>query len=111
MPRVSYLSEFSFAVAHKLTFYIAVAEFLQKIHIYKSTGDVEEGTKFYNRMTDVGLEYWGTKVRDVVLKKKQPRKVYVQANTFLDEATGQVTIKHYDETPEGLIQSYAERNL
>ncbi|KAK4128385.1 dipeptidyl-peptidase III [Parathielavia appendiculata] len=89
----------------------AVAEFLQKIHIYKSTGDVEAGTKFFTDMSSVGLEYWGTKVRDVVLKNKQPRKVFVQANTFLDEATGQVTLKQYEPSLEGMIQSWAERGV
>lgn len=89
----------------------AVADFLQKLHIYKSTADVEAGTKFFNEMSNVGLDYWGTKVRDVVLKNKQPRKVFVQANTFLDEATGEVTLKHYEASPEGLIQSWAEREI
>ncbi|AEO65702.1 uncharacterized protein THITE_67951 [Thermothielavioides terrestris NRRL 8126] len=89
----------------------AVASFLQKLHIYKSTADVEAGTKFFTEMSGVGLEYWGTKVRDVVLKNKQPRKVFVQANTFLDEATGQVTLKQYEPTPEGMIQSWAERDV
>jgi dipeptidyl-peptidase-3 len=89
----------------------AVADFLQKIHIYKSTADVEAGTKFFTDMSSVGLEYWGTKVRDVVLKNKQPRKVFVQANTFLDEATGQVTLKQYEPSLEGMIQSWAEREV
>ena len=62
-------------------------------------------------MTNVGLEYWGTKVRKVVLQNKQPRKVFVQANTFLDEATGEVVCKQYEPTVEGLIQSWAERKL
>jgi dipeptidyl-peptidase-3 len=70
---------------------------------------VEIGSKFFVDMSSVGLEYWGTKVRDVVLKNKQPRKVFVQANTYLDEATGTVTCKQYDATPEGMIQSWAER--
>ncbi|KAH6636664.1 peptidase family M49-domain-containing protein [Chaetomium tenue] len=89
----------------------AVADFLQKIHIYKSTADVETGTKFFADMSGVGLEYWGTKVRDVVLKNKQPRKVFVQANTYLDEATGQVTLKQYEPSLEGIIQSWAEREI
>jgi dipeptidyl-peptidase-3 len=62
-------------------------------------------------MSSVGLDYWGTKVRDVVLKNKQPRKVFVQANTSLDDATGKVTLKHYEPTPEGMIQSWAEREV
>ncbi|KAJ1331512.1 dipeptidyl-peptidase III [Microdochium nivale] len=89
----------------------AVGEYLQKIHIYKSTADVETGTKFYNDMTSVDPEFWGQKVRDEVLRNKQPRKVFVQANTFLDEASGKVTLKHYEATPEGIIQSFAERNV
>lgn len=89
----------------------AVGEYLQKIHIYKSTADVETGTDFYNGMTNVDPEFWGKKVRDEVLRNKQPRKVFVQANTFLDEKSGKVTLKHYKATPEGMIQSFAERNV
>ncbi|KXX83023.1 putative dipeptidyl peptidase 3 [Madurella mycetomatis] len=89
----------------------AVGDFLQKLHIYKSTADVEAGSKFFTDMSTVGLDYWGTKVRDVVLENKQPRKVFVQANTYLDEATGKVTLKQYDPTLEGMIQSWAEREL
>ncbi|KAM7188851.1 Peptidase family M49 domain containing protein [Rhypophila sp. PSN 637] len=88
----------------------AVGDMLRKIHIYKSTADVENGTKYFADMSNVGLEYWGTKVRDVVLKNKQPRKVFVQANTYLDEESGKVSIKHYEATPEGMIQSWADRS-
>ncbi|KAI1082862.1 peptidase family M49 [Whalleya microplaca] len=89
----------------------AVGDYLQKLHIYKATADVETGTKFYNSMTEVDPEFWGRKVRNEVLRNKQPRKVFVQANTYLDEATGKVTLKHYDATPQGLIQSWAERDV
>lgn len=89
----------------------AVGDYLQKLHIFKSTADVETGVKFYANMTDVDPEYWGKKVRNEVLRNKQPRKVFVQANTYLDEATGKVTLKHYDATPEGMIQSWAERDV
>ncbi|KAL7629344.1 hypothetical protein AAE478_000864 [Parahypoxylon ruwenzoriense] len=89
----------------------AVGDYLQKLHIYKSTADVEAGIKFFGDMTNVDPEFWGKKVRDEVLRNKQPRKVFVQANTYLDEATGKVTLKHYDATPEGMIQSWAERQV
>ncbi|CAK7263119.1 hypothetical protein SEPCBS119000_000320 [Sporothrix epigloea] len=89
----------------------AVGDFLQKLHIYKSTADVTNGVEFFaGKMSLVGLEYWGTKVRDVVMQNKQPRKVFVQANTYLDEATGKVTLKEYEPTFEGLIQSWADRD-
>ncbi|EFY86868.1 dipeptidyl peptidase, putative [Metarhizium acridum CQMa 102] len=89
----------------------AVADYLQKLHIYKSTADVETGTKFYNEMTKVDLDFWGTKIRNVVLDNKQPRKVFVQANTTLDEASGKVSIKHYDPSLVGIIQSWVDRDL
>lgn len=79
--------------------------------MYKSTADVETGNKFYVDMTTVGLDFWGTKVRDIVLKNKQPRKVFVQANTTLDQDSGKVSIKHYDASLEGMVQSWAERQL
>ena len=86
-----------------------MGEYLQKLHIYKSTADVETGINFFSDMTSVDPEYWGKKVRQVVLGNKQPRKVFVQPNTYLDKDTGIVTLKHYDATPEGMIQSFAER--
>ncbi|KAH9902261.1 peptidase family M49 [Xylariomycetidae sp. FL2044] len=89
----------------------AVGDYLQKLHVYKSTADVEAGTRFFGDMTNVDPDFWGTKVRAQVLANKQPRKVFVQANTFLDEKTGKVTLKHYDATPEGMIQSWAERRV
>lgn len=81
------------------------------MHIYKSTADFENGSKFFGDMSTVGLDFWGTKVRNVVLKNRQPRKVFVQANTTLDEATEKVSIKHYEATNEGMIASWADRNL
>lgn len=62
-------------------------------------------------MTTVDLDFWGTKVRNIVLKNKQPRKVFVQANTYLDETSGKVSIKHYEPSLTGMIESWAERNL
>nr|WOD46483.1 hypothetical protein [Trichoderma atroviride] len=89
----------------------AVADYLQKLHVYKSTADVKTGSEFYLDMSNVGLDFWGTKVRNVVLDNKQPRKVFIQANTTLDTATGNVSIKHYDATLLGMIESWSDRNL
>ncbi|KAL1894631.1 hypothetical protein Cpir12675_003570 [Ceratocystis pirilliformis] len=88
----------------------AVGKYLQKLHIYKSTADVVEGSKFYNLMTHVDSDFWGGKVRSVVMNNKQPRKVFVQANTSID-TEGKVSLKHYDATLEGLIQSWVDRDL
>ena len=79
--------------------------------MYKSTADVEIGGKFYIDMTTVSLDFWGTTVRDIVLKNKQPRKVFVQANTTLDEDSGKVSIKHYEPSLVGIVESWSDRNL
>lgn len=86
----------------------AVEKYLQKLHVYKSIADVEAGKKLYDDITSVN-EWWGTKVRDVVLKNKVPRKVFVQGNTVLNG--DEVTLKEYEPTLEGMIQSYVERDV
>lgn len=72
---------------------------------------METGRQFYVDMTTVDPEFWGKTVRDVVLKNKQPRKVFIQANTTLDESSGKVSIKHYEPTLVGMIESWADRSL
>ncbi|KAL1965138.1 hypothetical protein VTN77DRAFT_6051 [Rasamsonia byssochlamydoides] len=86
----------------------AVEKYLQKLHIYKSTADVAAGTKLYDEVTHVD-DWFGTKVREVVLQKKVPRKVFVQANTKLEG--DKVVLKEYEPTLEGMIQSFAEREV
>ena len=85
----------------------AVNDFLQKLHIFKSTADLEAGTELYDRMTDVD-DWYRTKVRPEVIRQAKPRKVFVQANTFL-EGDG-VVLKEYEPTPEGMIQSFVDRD-
>ncbi|KMP08470.1 dipeptidyl-peptidase 3 [Coccidioides immitis RMSCC 2394] len=86
----------------------AVEKYLQKLHVYKATADVEEGKRLYDGITHVD-EWWSQKVRPVVLQKKIPRKVFVQANTVLEG--DRVILKEYEPTLEGMIQSYAERDV
>jgi dipeptidyl-peptidase-3 len=67
--------------------------------------------KLYAEMTNVEPKFWGEKIRNEVLRNKQPRRVFVQANTVLDEATGKVSLVEYDPSLEGMIKSFAERNI
>ncbi|SPN96764.1 probable dipeptidylpeptidase III [Cephalotrichum gorgonifer] len=89
----------------------AVEDYLQKIHIYKATADFEAASSFYAEMTTPEPEFWATRVRNVVIDQLQPRKVFVQANTTIDEATGKVTLKHYDASLAGMVESWADRKL
>lgn len=89
----------------------AVEKYLQKLHVLKCTGDVEAGTRMYNEITNVD-NFFAEKVRPVVLRKKVPRKVFVQASTVLvDGPDGRkhVSLREYEPTACGMIRSYAER--
>ncbi|KAI4206880.1 MAG: hypothetical protein LQ348_000773 [Seirophora lacunosa] len=86
----------------------AVEAYLQKLHVFKCTADYEAGKKLYEEMTHVD-EWWATKVRPEVLRRKTPRKVFVQANTV--EKNGKVELKEYEPTCEGMVQSWAERGV
>ncbi|KAK4944423.1 hypothetical protein LTR10_016097 [Elasticomyces elasticus] len=88
----------------------AVEDLLQKLHIYKATADFAAGRKLYDDVTSVN-SWWAEKARPIVLKKKTPRKVFVQANTVLDEGTGDVKLVEYEPTLEGMVKSYYERDV
>jgi dipeptidyl-peptidase-3 len=48
-------------------------------------------------------------LRDLVLKNKIPRKVFVQGNTVLEG--DEVILKEYEPSLEGIIQSFVERGV
>ncbi len=85
----------------------AVGDFLMRLNVYKATADAVNGVKFYDEATSVSDEF--VKLREIVLAQKQPRKVFVQCNTVIQD--GQVVFKEYDPTLEGVIQSYVERDV
>jgi dipeptidyl-peptidase-3 len=84
----------------------AVDEYLQKLHIYKATADFDRAKRMYDEITDVE-PFYENYVRKAVLKKKTPRKVFVQANTV--EKGEKVELREYEASNAGMIQSYMER--
>jgi dipeptidyl-peptidase-3 len=86
----------------------AIGRYLQKLHVFKSTADFAAGKKLYDEICTVGEDM--AKYREVVMRKKLPRKQFVQANTVVDEE-GKVRLREYEPTLEGLIKSYVERNV
>jgi dipeptidyl-peptidase-3 len=85
----------------------AISSFLQKLHIYRSTADVKNGTELMEMMTAVD-DYF-LKVSDVVCEKRQPRRLFVQPNTKIVD--GEVVLVEYEESCAGVIRSWAEREV
>ena len=57
-------------------------------------------------MTNVD-DWYMNKLRPEVIRQAKPRKVFVQANTFLEG--GKIVLKEYEATPVDMIRSFAER--
>lgn len=83
----------------------ALGKMLLRLHVYRCTADVQACRSYYEDLSRVDGEYleW----RKIVLAKSQPKWVFVQANTFLEE--GEVRLKEYESSVEGVVQSWAER--
>ncbi len=83
----------------------ALSELLLKLHIYRCTADVSGCREFYETLTtpDDTFLLW----RQIMLKTQPAKQVFVQPNTIIKD--GQVIIKEYEATVEGVIQSWAER--
>jgi len=86
----------------------AVGDFLQRLQVYKATADFAAASAMYDKYTTVPDDW--LPLRDLVIEKRQPRKIFVQPNTSVD-AKGAVTMKEYDATPAGMIQSFVERQV
>lgn len=99
---------------------------LVELQVRKSTADGPGARAYYTELT-TPLPGWEGEIRDLVLKKKlvsryprlqtslrlcvrhQPRKIFVQPNTFIDN--DEVVLKEYPLTPAGVIESFIERQL
>jgi dipeptidyl-peptidase III len=85
----------------------ALGRMLLRLHMYRCTANVKECRAYYEELSRVNGQYleW----RKVVLSRKAPPLLYVQANTFLEDET--VMLKEYEPTVKGIIQSWVERKV
>ena len=87
----------------------AVGKLLIDLQVRKSTADGAGAREFYTELTNP-LPNWDGELRDLVLRKKLPRKIFVQPNTIVGP-DWEVVLKEYPLTAEGAIESFIERNL
>lgn len=85
----------------------AIGDFLSRLQVFKATADIQNAGALYDEFTSVPDDW--LKLRDLVLNKRQPRKVFVQANTKVTEQ--KVEFIDYEPTMTGMIQSFAERQV
>jgi dipeptidyl-peptidase-3 len=88
----------------------AIGDFVQKLQVYKSTGDIVNARKMYDTYSAVNDERsdhpWAS-WRDIVLDRKQPRKMCVQANTKVEDE--QLKLVEYSPSHEGMMESWRDR--
>lgn len=85
----------------------ALSKFLKKLHILKSIGDFDQAKEWFDGYSSLDEEI--LKVKALVELHKKPRRIELQPNLFAKGADGAVEYKDYDESFEGIIQSYCER--
>ncbi|XP_075693480.1 dipeptidyl peptidase 3 isoform X2 [Rhinoderma darwinii] len=87
----------------------AIQRFLLRLQVYKSTADVNQAREMYDgysKVTDEKSHPFLT-LRDIVILRKEERKLFVQINTRI---TGDdVEVLRYDSSPSGLILSVLQR--
>ncbi|XP_077448467.1 dipeptidyl peptidase 3 isoform X1 [Stigmatopora argus] len=87
----------------------AIRRFLCKLQVFKSTGDVDKGRALYEHYSTVGESgaHNFLRLRETVLLRKEDRKMFVQANTRINEES--VELLEYEGNASGLIKSFVER--
>ncbi|XP_065563077.1 dipeptidyl peptidase 3-like isoform X2 [Artemia franciscana] len=82
-----------------------IGDFLRKLQVFKATANVKGAKALFDKYTEV-KEPW-SKWRDIVLARRTPRKLFVQANT---EISGEdIILRNYEASPSGLIKSWTDR--
>ncbi|KAJ7219267.1 aflatoxin-detoxifizyme [Mycena pura] len=86
-----------------------MAKLLIELQVRKSTADGTGARHYYTDLT-TPMDVFTPELRELVLKKKLARKIFVQPNMFID-ANGDVQLKEYPLTPAGVVESWIEREI
>ncbi|KAF7487756.1 Dipeptidyl peptidase 3 [Sarcoptes scabiei] len=84
----------------------AVGNFLLRLQIYKSTGDIANASKLFAHYSavDDDLENPYLKFREIVMARKKPRPIFIQSATKVIDS--KVMLKTFEPNLEGLIESF-----
>ena len=83
------------------------AKLLLRLQVWKSTGDSENAKEFYYEFSKVN-DYF-LKIKKIIEDKKQPRRLELNNNLVLENSNKSITIKIYNESFEGIIESFRDR--
>lgn len=84
----------------------AIGALLLNLQTHKSLGDVAAGTVLYNKYSEVSAEMLAR--REIVMARKEPRKLLVQPHLELVEG-GSVVLRNFDQSFTGMIESFVAR--
>ncbi|KAK0099275.1 bifunctional diacylglycerol diphosphate phosphatase/phosphatidate phosphatase [Cadophora gregata] len=86
----------------------SIGRMLCKIHVWRSTADIEACRPYYEDLSAVDGEF--EKWRQVVAANYEPKWKFVQPNTFINP-DGSVEIREYEASNAGIIKSFFERGI
>ncbi len=84
----------------------AIRNFLLRLQVYKSTGDVFNGTTMFSSYSEVPDSM--LLLRNIVMARKEPRRLLVQPN-ILSTYSQDFVCKEYPGSSVGMIQSFVDR--
>mmetsp|Transcript_6724 Transcript_6724/g.41073 ORF Transcript_6724/g.41073 Transcript_6724/m.41073 type:complete len:722 (-) Transcript_6724:2944-5109(-) len=82
-----------------------IGEFLLKLQVFKSMGDVESASKMFDSYSQVPADM--LVLREIALERKRPRPLFVQPCTWVED--GVVKLKEFEASAEGMIESMVFR--
>ena len=83
----------------------AIGKFLLALQTYKSLGDLDGGSVLFEKYSAVSSAMIA--VREVVMARKEPRKLLVQPH--LHQVGGSTQLATFPATPVGMIESFVAR--
>lgn len=86
----------------------AISAFLLKLQTHKSLADLEAGSTMYKNYSAVPSEM--AKMREIVMARKEPRKLLVQSHMEVVENSGtKVSLRTFAASPVGMVESFIAR--